>query len=298
MILRKQKSLPIYGGQAVVEGVMMRGQRVWAIAVRAPDQSIIIKTNKLNKLYQSKLASIPFLRGLLILWDALVLGVEALTFSVNIQAGEDEKIEGAPMIVTLILSLGMGIGLFFLLPAGVAYLTEVGFGFSGLSLNIIEGAIRLGILISYIWAIGHIPDIRRVYGYHGAEHKTINAFEAGAELEVETVGTFSRQHPRCGTAFLLTVVVLSIALFALIGPLPIFIRLLSRVLLVPFLAMLAYEYIRFTARHMGSAWIRPLVSANLALQRLTTREPDESMLEIAIAALNQVLLEERQIEAN
>ncbi|MCH7588802.1 MAG: DUF1385 domain-containing protein [Chloroflexi bacterium] len=297
MILHTQKSLPSYGGQAIIEGVMMRGQRIWAIAVRAPDQSIVIKSNQLNKLYQSKMAKIPFLRGLLILWDALVLGVEALTFSVNIQAGEDEKIEGAPMILTLVLSLSMGVGLFFLLPAGIAYLTEVALGFSGIALYIIEGGVRLALLIGYIWGIGNIPDIRRVYGYHGAEHKTINAYEAGAQLEVKAVATFSRLHPRCGTAFLLTVVILSIVLFALIGPLPIALRLLSRILLIPFLAMLAYEYIRFTARHIKSPWIKPLVAANLALQNLTTREPDEDMLEIAIAAFNQVLQGERQIIA-
>lgn len=295
MNLRTQKSLPFYGGQAIVEGVMMRGQRVMALAVRAPDQSIVIESKQLNKLYQSKLANIPFLRGLLILWDALVLGIGALTFSVNVQAGEDEKIEGAPMILTLVVSLSMGIGLFFLLPAGLAYLTEVGFGLRGLSLNIIEGAIRLALLIGYVGLIGLVPDIRRVYGYHGAEHKTINAFEAGAELTVDSVTTFSRQHPRCGTAFLLTVVLLSIALFAFIGPLPIFARLLSRLLLIPFLAMLAYEYIRFTSRHMSSPWIRPLVAANLALQKLTTREPDEEMLEIAITAFKKVLQEERLI---
>lgn len=289
-----RESLPSYGGQAIVEGVMMRGREVCAIAVRAPDNTIIIESQDLAKVYRSKLAQIPFLRGLLILGDALVLGMRALTFSANIQVGEDEKIEGAPMILTLLLSLAMGVGLFFLLPAGIAYLTEIGFGWSGFIVNVIEGSVRLGLLVGYIWIIGFMPEIRRVYGYHGAEHKTINAYEAGAKMDIETVSQFSREHPRCGTAFLLTVVIFSIALFTIIGPLPLLPRLLSRLLLVPALAMVAYEYIRFTAKYLHSPLIKPLVIPNLALQRLTTREPDDDMLEVAITAFRTMLRREQE----
>jgi uncharacterized protein YqhQ len=288
-----RESLPNYGGQAIVEGVMMRGREVCAIAVRAPDSSIVVESQDLAKVYRSQLARIPFLRGLLILGDALVLGMRALTFSANVQVGEDEKIEGAPMVLTLLLSLAMGIGLFFLLPAGIAYLTEVGLGWSGLVVNVIEGAVRLGLLVGYIWIIGFMPEIRRVYGYHGAEHKTINAYEAGAKLDIDTVSQFSREHPRCGTAFLLTVVIFSIVLFTIIGPLPLLPRLLSRLLLVPALAMVAYEYIRFTARYFHSPLIKPLVIPNLALQRLTTREPDDDMLEVAITAFQTMLRREQ-----
>jgi uncharacterized protein YqhQ len=288
-----RESLPNYGGQAIVEGVMMRGREVCAIAVRAPDHSIVIESQKLARVYRSKLTQLPFLRGILILGDALVLGMRALTFSANVQVGEDEKIEGAPMILTLVLSLAMGIGLFFLLPAGIAYLAELVFGWSGFIVNVIEGLVRLGLLVGYIWIIGFLPEIRRVYGYHGAEHKTINAFEAGAKLDIDTVANFSREHPRCGTAFLLTVVVFSIILFSVIGPLPLLSRLLSRVLLIPLLAMVAYEYIRFTAKHFDSPLIKPLVVPNLALQRLTTREPDSEMLEVAIMAFETMLDQEQ-----
>jgi uncharacterized protein YqhQ len=285
--------LPNYGGQAIIEGVMMRGQNVCAIATRAPDQSILIEHQKLGQIYRSWLARIPFFRGLLILGDALVLGMRALTFSANVQADEDEKIEGAPMVITLILSLSIAIALFFLLPAGIAYLFELAFGLNGLGISVVEGSVRLLLLVGYIWGIGFMPEIRRVFGYHGAEHKTINAFEAGATLDVESVSQYSREHPRCGTAFLLTVVVFSIIIFSLLGPMPIHWRLISRVLLVPFLAMISYEYIRFTGRFRNLPWIRVIIAPNLALQRLTTREPDAGMLEVAIAAFQAMRAKER-----
>ena len=287
-----KNSLPNYGGQALIEGVMMRGQNVCAIAARAPDQSILIESQQLGQIYRSWLARIPFLRGLLILGDALVLGMRALTFSVNVQADEDEKIEGAPMFFTLLLSLAAGIALFFLLPAGIAYLFEISLGLKGIGISIVEGVVRLLLLIGYIWGIGFMPEIRRVFGYHGAEHKTINAFESGAPMDVENVSKYSREHPRCGTAFLLTVVVFSILIFSLLGPMPIHWRLISRILLVPILAMISYEYIRFTARFYKFSWVKAIIAPNLALQRLTTREPDEGMIEVAIAAFQAMREEE------
>jgi uncharacterized protein YqhQ len=284
--------LPTYGGQAVIEGVMMRGSQVCAIAVRLPDQSIVIETEPLGSMYRSRMAKIPFLRGLLILWDALVLGMRGLTFSANMQAEEGESLEGGPMILTLIISLILGICLFFLLPAGAAYLAESFLHWGAFGSNLLEGLIRLALLVGYIWAIGLLPDIRRVYGYHGAEHKTINAFEAGEELAVDTIRQYPREHPRCGTAFLLTVVAFSILLFTTLGPQPLLHRLASRVLFVPVLASLAYEYIRLTAKLMRFSWARPLVLPNLWLQRLTTREPDPNMIEVAIAAFNTMRLQE------
>lgn len=287
-----EKSLPYYGGQALVEGVMMRGRDVCAMAVRTPDRTIIVEKQPLGRIYRSRIAQIPFLRGLLMLGDAFVLGMRALTFSVNVQAGEEEKVEGATMVITLILSLIIGIAFFFLLPAGIGYLFEKGFGWHGVVTSLVEGLVRLLLLIGYIWAIGFMPEIKRVYGYHGAEHKTINAYEAGAPIDVENVARYSREHPRCGTAFLLTVVVLSILIFSLLGPMPILSRLLSRILLIPFLAMLAYEYIRLTARFSDMPWVRRIVAPNLALQRLTTREPDKDMLEVAITAFKAMRAQE------
>lgn len=288
-----EKPMPSYGGQALVEGVMMRGREVCAMAVRAPDRSILVESQPLSQVYRSQLARIPFLRGLLLLADAFILGMRALTFSVNVQAGEDEKVEGAPMVLTLIFSLAIGIAFFFLLPVGVGYLFEKTMGWQGVSISLIEGLTRLLLLVGYIWGIGFVPEIRRVYGYHGAEHKTINAYEAGASMSVENVIGYSREHPRCGTAFLLTVVVLSILIFSLLGPIPIVPRLLSRVLLIPVLAMLAYEYIRLTARFSTLPLVRVILAPNLALQRLTTREPDEDMLEVAIAAFQAMKSQEK-----
>ena len=279
-----EKRLPVYGGQAVIEGVMMRGTQVCAIAVRAPDQSITIEIEPLSSIYQSKLAKVPFLRGLLILWDTLSLGTRALTFSANIQAEEDERLEGGSLVLTLIASLAAGLGLFFLLPAGITYIVEQLFHWNAWQSNFIEGLIRLGLLVGYIWAISFMPDIRRVFGYHGAEHKTINTYKAGESLEVESVMRFPREHPRCGTGFLLTVVFISILIFSALGPLPLGLRLISRLLLAPLIASLAYEYIRLTSWMMRFSWARPLAIPNLWMQRLTTREPEPAMVEVAIAA--------------
>lgn len=276
--------LPMYGGQAVIEGVMMRGRQAVAIAMRAPNREIVIHTEKLSGIYRSKITKVPFLRGLIMLWDALGLGMRALTISANTQTGEDEQIEGPALYLTLFVSLAFGISLFFLLPAGAAQLSEHYLGLSTWISNLLEGLVRLLLLIGYIWVISFVPDIRRVFAYHGAEHKTINAFEAGAELTPEIVADHSLEHPRCGTAFLLTLVLISILLFSLLGPMSIFWRLASRVLLLPVLAGLAYEYIRWTANHISMPLVRWMVIPNLALQRLTTREPDQEMLEVAIKA--------------
>jgi uncharacterized protein YqhQ len=298
--------LPTYGGQAVIEGVMMRGKQSMAIAMRAPDESIVIHKDDLSSIYRSKIVRIPFLRGLILLWDALGLGMQALTISANNQTDEDEKIEGPTLIITLVISLAFAVGLFFLLPATVGHYTESLIG--SVSLldpsqsssaawigNLIEGLVRLLILIGYIWFIGRIPDIKRVFAYHGAEHKTINAFEAGAELTPENVKRFSLEHPRCGTAFLLTLVLLSIVFFSLLGPLPLGLRLASRIIMIPLLAGIAYEYIRWTANHLDSPFVKLIVKPNLALQRLTTREPDLNILEVAIAAFNAMRAGEEEI---
>jgi uncharacterized protein YqhQ len=290
-----EEKLPNYGGQAVIEGVMMRGAQGLAIAMRAPNQEIVVHTEPLSGIYKSKIIKIPFLRGLIGLWDALGLGMRALTISANIQTGEEDQIEGPALYLTLAVSLGLGIGLFFLLPAAVGQLGERFLGLSAWWSNLVEGLIRLALMIAYIWAVGRLPDIRRVFAYHGAEHKTINAFEAGSELIPEKVKDYPLEHARCGTAFLLTLVLLSVVLFSLLGPLPMTWRLLSRILLLPVLAGLAYEYIRWTASHLDSALVRFIVKPNLALQRLTTQEPSLDMLEVSIAAFNAMRSNETQM---
>ncbi len=287
-----------YGGQAVLEGVMMRGQKAFAIAMRAPDGSIAIHTEKLAEVYRSGITKVPFLRGIILLWDALGLGMRALTISANTQTGEDEKLEGPALYLTLGLSLAFGIGLFFLLPAGIGgwaeHLLSQTTGALWLG-NLIEGLLRLLLLIGYIWGISFMPDVKRVFMYHGAEHKTINAFEAGAELTPEVVTNYPIEHPRCGTAFLLTLVLLSILVFTALGPMSIWLRLATRVLFIPILAGVAVEYIRWTANHLDSPFVQFIIKPNLALQRLTTRTPDLDMLAVAIESFKSMRKAEAEI---
>ena len=287
-----------YGGQAVLEGVMMRGQKAFAIAMRAPDGSIAIHTEKLADVYRSGITKVPFLRGVILLWDALGLGMRALTISANTQTGEDEKLEGPALYLTLGLSLAFGIGLFFLLPAGIGgwaeHLLSQTTGALWLG-NLIEGVLRLLLLIGYIWGISFMPDVKRVFMYHGAEHKTINAFEAGAELTPEVVTNYPIEHPRCGTAFLLTLVLLSILVFTALGPMSIWLRLATRVLFIPILAGVAVEYIRWTANHLDSPFVQFIIKPNLALQRLTTRTPDLDMLAVAIESFKSMRKAESEI---
>jgi uncharacterized protein YqhQ len=280
--------LPSYGGQALIEGVLMRGSNYLAAAFRKPDGEIEVVSEKLTGIYNSSLKKIPFLRGLIMLWDALVLGSRFLTTSANFQTGENEKIEGPTLYISLGGALLVGIGIFFLLPAAIGQGFENWLKVSPWWSNLIEGIIRLGLLVGYIWLIGKMPDISRVFAYHGAEHKVINAFESGAELTSENVMHYSIEHPRCGTSFLLTVVILSVVLFSVLGPLPFIWRLLSRIILIPVLAALAYEYIRWTARHLDSKFVKLLIRPNLALQHLTTREPTRAMLEVSISAFNKM----------
>lgn len=272
----------------------MRGSHAYAVAVRAPDQTIQVKSDQLGRLYRSRLVRLPFLRGLLILWDALALGIQALTYSANVQAtDEDERIEGSSLTLTLLGSLAVGIGAFILLPAGAAHLLQLATGIGALATNLAEGLVRLVLLIGYVWSIGRVPEIGRVFGYHAAEHMTIHAYEDGAELTPQQVRRYPRAHPRCGTAFLLTVVVFSIVIFSLLGPMPLATRLVSRLLLIPVLASLSYEYLRLTARFSHLRLVRPLIWPNLALQRLTTRPPSEDMLEVAIASFRRMRQEDQ-----
>jgi uncharacterized protein YqhQ len=265
---------------------MMRGKNAFAVAMRAPEGNIVVHKENLAAVYRSRIAKIPFLRGTILLWDALGLGMKALTLSANTQTGEDEKLEGPQLYITLAISLAIGIGLFVLLPAGVGGLAEHYLGWQNLAHNLLEGLVRLALLVGYMWAIGFMEDVKRLFGYHGAEHKTINAFEAGAELTPDVVAKYPIEHPRCGTAFMLTFVLLSILVHSALGDLTIVWRLASRVLLIPVIAGIAVEYIRWTANHLDSPLVRLLIKPNLALQSLTTREPDHSMLEVAIESFN------------
>jgi uncharacterized protein YqhQ len=289
--VKSSEKKPIsYGGQAVLEGVMMRGRRWSTVAVRAPSSRIVLHSEPLPKaLYSSPYLKIPFVRGTLMLWDTLVLGMKALMFSASVAAEEEEQeISKGMLWGTAAVSIVFAIGLFFVAPLLVIGFLDQFIESSTMS-NIIEGILRLGVFLAYIWAIGHMADIRRVFAYHGAEHKAINAFEAGAKLEPSRVAGFTIAHPRCGTSFLLVVMVISIAIFAMLGRPPMEWRILSRIVLIPVIAGIAYEFLKFTAANYSHVIVRAMAAPGLALQRMTTREPDESQIEVSIAALQEVM---------
>ncbi len=323
-----------YGGQAVIEGVMMRGAHSMAIAARDPKGQIVIHEQPLSAtLYRGRIARTPFLRGVIGLWDAMGLGIRALMWSADVALDEEEDINfnGPIGWITIAVSLIIGVGIFFLLPTTAA--TGIGnmlglsttaneivvdedgnevviesegsnflayealpIGFDAFVINLIEGVVQLAILVIYIWFVGRTKDGGRIFAYHGAEHKTINAYEAGDELLPEIVSSHAIEHPRCGTAFLLTVVFVSVFLFSLIGRPPFALLILSRVIFIPIIAGVAYEFLKYTASNLDKAWIRFMIRPNLALQHLTTNEPSLDMIEVAIVSFKRVLLSEGIIE--
>jgi len=281
-----------YGGQAVIEGVMMRGPQESAIAVRLPDGEIEVTRLKINPWGRKPILKLPLLRGFVALVDSLIVGTRALTFSVNRSMGEEEgddtELGFWELALTIGIAFGLGLLLFVGLPTGMAHLLR-GRVTGVVWQNLLEGAIRLVVFFLYILAISRLKDIQRVFQYHGAEHKAIFNYESGEELTVENARRFPRLHPRCGTSFLLIVVVVSIFVFAFVGLKPLWWRLLSRMLLMPFVAGIAYEILKFSSRHLESPWFRWLIVPGLLLQKLTTREPDDAQLEVALAALKDVL---------
>lgn len=297
-----------YGGQVVMEGVMMRGRQGMAVAVRTPSGEIAIYNEPIELTgFTARVRPLPFLRGVFLLWDTMLLGMRALVFSANVglseEADESKKGEGGSngktdiaLWATVAVSILFSIGLFFVLPLAAVGFIDRHISSSIVS-NLIEGGIRLGLLIGYMMLLGRFGDIRRVFGYHGAEHKTINAYEAGDPLDVEHVRRHSISHPRCGTGFLLVVVLLSVLVFILLGRPPLFWRITSRIVLVPVIAALAYEFIKWTASRYRNPIVRVLIAPSMALQHLTTRDPDDSMLEVAIVALKRVLLADGRLSA-
>lgn len=287
-----------YGGQAVIEGVMMRGRKHMAVAVRNPQGEIVLHSEPLNpRIYSSFINKVPFLRGFTLLWDALVLGMRTLMFSADIAMGEEEVEFSGPMAWgTIAFSLIAAVAIFFVGPLMLISLIERFIApIPILVQHLIEGAVRLALFLGYVWAIGNIEDIKRVFGYHGAEHKAINAYEQDVELVPEKVAQCSIVHPRCGTAFLLIVMVISIFVFALVGDPALWIKIVSRIVLIPVIAGIAYEFLKFSAAHQQNPIIKILIAPGLALQGMTTREPDLSMLEVSIAALKKLLAEEKLV---
>jgi uncharacterized protein YqhQ len=280
------------GGQAVLEGVMMRGVSTWAVAVRKPDGQIDLTSEPLvSWAKRHRLLRLPVIRGVVALAESLKIGFRALGISANAQLEDEEDaqpIGGWMWGLTIALSLILAIGLFFVIPVGATSLIKDELG-SSLLFWLVEGVLRTAIFIGYIVVISRLPDLRRVFEYHGAEHKTISAYEAGDRLVPARAARYSRLHPRCGTSFLLIVMVLAIFVFAPIG-LPAWYWLLaSRILGIPLIAGLSYEVIKWAGRNRRKRWVRALMWPGLMLQNLTTREPDHEQLAVAIAALEAVL---------
>jgi uncharacterized protein YqhQ len=296
---RRRFRLPdfFYGGQALIEGVMMRGRTTVAMSVRPPSGEIRTYSEALPAaLARGRWSRIPFARGVLVLYEALVIGTRMLMRSAAIAAeGEDIQIGKGTLAVTMVVSIGLAVGLFFVLPLFLSTFAQHATS-SDLLANLAEGGIRLVIFIGYIGLVGMTAEIRRVFAYHGAEHKAISAYEAQRPLTPDEVDRFSTAHTRCGTTFLLIVVVISIAFFGFIPragvPLPLL--FLSRILLVPVIAGVAYELVRFGARHYGNRLVRALYAPGLWLQALTTRPPDHSMLEVSIASLESCIASDRE----
>jgi len=285
------------GGQAVLEGVMMRGISVWAVAVRNPEGEVEIDSEGIKPWAQRhRLWRLPILRGVVALGESLKIGFRALGISANAQIeadedGEKEEIGGWVWGLTIALSLVMGVGLFFVIPVGLTSLIKDQLG-SPLLFWLIEGLLRTGLFIGYIVAISRLRDLRRVFEYHGAEHKTISCYEAEDELVPARAKLYSRLHPRCGTSFLLVVMVVAIFAFAPIGLPAWYWLLLSRILGIPLIAGISYEIIKWAGKNRRKRWVRAVMWPGLMLQNLTTREPDEEQLAVAIAALEKVLSEE------
>ena len=280
-----------YGGQAVIEGVMIRGKEGVAVSVRQPNGELNVVRQPLASIYKGRLREMPLVRGIIVLVETLVLGTRSLLHSAQVVAAEEgeEKIPTALLWGTVAASLALGVALFVMVPLfATRYLIDPHIN-SALLSNVFEGLIRIGIFIAYLKLISLMPDIKRVFAYHGAEHKVVNAYEAGVPLEVESVKNYSTAHARCGTAFIFIVLIVAIFVFALVGQPTLWIRILSRIALIPVIAVIGYEIMKFGAAHINNKIVRVLLAPGLLLQAITTREPDDSQLEAAISALKEVL---------
>ncbi len=283
------------GGQAVMEGVMMRGPRTWAVAVRTPDDDIELMVHDAPT-WAERWSKIPVVRGVMALAESLSLGFKALAWSADRQLPEEERLSPKAMGWTMGVSLVFFMAIFLVLPALGTNALGDRLGVDGFWYHLLEGGVRLAIFLGYLLAIGLLPDIKRVFMYHGAEHKAIAAYENGVELTPASAQQFTTQHVRCGTNFLLTVMVVTIVVYSFVGRPDLPLLLASRILLIPLIAGLAYEVIRFAARHMDRAWVRVLMRPGLGLQRLTTREPTIEQLEVAITSLRAVMTAEQLAE--
>ncbi len=286
-----------YGGQAVIEGVLIRGQTCSTLAVRRPNGTLHVEHSPLPGVANERLKRVPLLRGLLVLAETLMLGYRALSRSASLASQEepdDKELSPWALRGALAISLVFAIGLFFILPL-LAARAAAGLLPNTVVMNLAEGVLRLGIFVGYIVVVGRMREIQRVFAYHGAEHMAVHGYEHGTPLEPQALRRHPTMHPRCGTAFLLVVVVVSVVVFALLGKPPLWLGILSRIVLVPVIAAISYEFIRWSGAHAGNPIARLLIAPGLALQHLTTRQPQDDQLEVAIAAMKGALVEDGRL---
>lgn len=285
------------GGQAVIEGVMMRSKHFWALAVRKPDRTIYTKLfNDVSLTNKNKVLGFMFIRGIIALIESMTLGFKALSYSINEATEEEIKFSKREMIISVIIAVVFAVGVFFILP------TIIGRSFSeffpnAIVYNLLEGLIRIGFFFAYILLVSQIKDIKRVFQYHGAEHKTIQAYENDEELKPENVRKYSTMHVRCGTSFLLIVMVVAILIFALLGKQPMIWRIISRILLIPVIAGISYELIRLAGKFSKYKVVNILFYPGLLLQKITTKEPDNDQIEVAISSFKKVIEAEKALKA-
>lgn len=278
-----------YGGQAVIEGVMIRGRKDVVTAVRRPGGGIAVNSQPLSNLYTGKLRKTPLIRGIVVLIEALIIGFKAIIYSANVALEEEEtEISGWYIWLMVIAAMALVVALFFIVPLFLTRLIEPYFS-SSFVFHLIEGCIRAIIFIIYLRLIGMIPSIKRVFAYHGAEHKTINAYENNVPLELDAVRKYGKAHMRCGTSFIFVVLVIAILVFSIVGKPSLWVMVLSRIVLLPVIAAVGYEIIQFGARHSCNPLVRAVLAPGLWLQGMSTREPDDSQLEVGMAALRRAL---------
>ncbi|HET7472899.1 MAG TPA: DUF1385 domain-containing protein [Candidatus Limnocylindrales bacterium] len=285
-----------YGGQALIEGVLMRGRDAIAVALRHPDGRIVWATERLDSgFHGTRWAKLPFVRGLIVLYETLFVGTRWLVRSASVQAagtGEegDEGVELGKGSIALMLGLTLlfGVGIFFLLPLLIASATTSNIQ-NGLVQHLVEGLIRVAIFLGYLLLIGRAPDVRRVFQYHGAEHMTIHALEAGDPLVVDEVRKYPTAHPRCGTEFLVVVIALSIIAFSLVGRQEPLVMIGSRILLIPVIAAVGYEILKWGAKHRANPVVRAIMYPGILVQMITTKQPSVDMIEVAIVSMEQAL---------
>jgi uncharacterized protein YqhQ len=278
-----------YGGQAVIEGVMIRGPRHMAVAVRAPGGEIETRHETLPGFMAGGLRRVPVIRGIIVLYETLALGIRALTWSSQVANGLEQRGTPPAMMLTLAFTMSVAALIFFAGPVLLTgWIAEVIGGNEYIEVAL-EGLVRVAMLIGYIWLIGKLPEIRRVFAYHGAEHRAIHAYEEGRDLTPAAVREYPNAHPRCGTAFLLTVMILALILFIVLGTPPIWVRVIERLVLLPPIAAVAYELIRLGQRFGDAPLVGLIWRPNLWLQKLTTRDPDDAQIEVAIVALRYAI---------